>query len=337
MGEAAQATHAMRADIRARSRIYLRVECEIVHTRLAAEVFIPKSERLGGTVDSVRPGGNMDEYRVARRVKPRSAEFHRKPTPWPPFDIEAFARDSERRLRAADAVDRIDTAPPPPHHPASIAAPERAALTNDVIALPVEGRLVESAARVRVLQAQISTGGVSREVAANVLRLELNALEAETRDAEAEPLAAMMSAMREAVEEIGGITGFTHCVPLQVIVVDADDGSRERVALAVESLGHAVRSVKSLADLPKVASTHSVDAILVSSALHTDPSVNFSRSVRQLAKADRTRVAVFTSVEGASIDHLARDTGAEHCFNASSGAVVNLAAQVAPVLDDLAW
>ena len=37
-------------------------------------------------------------------------------------------------------------------------------------------------------------------------------------------------------------------MPLHVIVVDPDEGSRERVALAVESLGHAVRSVKTLDD-----------------------------------------------------------------------------------------
>src|SRR5207302_9644978 len=114
---------------------------------------------LGGRLDSGRPGGNMNEHRAASRAKPRAAECHRKPTPWPPFDIEAFARDSERRLRAEEAVHRSDTAPPPPYHPASMAAPALApAARSEAISLPVEERIVESATRVRALQSQMSTG-----------------------------------------------------------------------------------------------------------------------------------------------------------------------------------
>jgi CheY-like chemotaxis protein len=283
---------------------------------------------------------NEEKGDLRASQRPRSPEFHRKATPWPPFDIEAFARDSERRFRAAEVVEKSSTAPPPPYHPASMspATEEPVPPAAEVLARPIEDRLAECAARVRPLQSQLTSGGISREVAANVLRLELNALEAEAQDARAHSLVAVIVALREAVEVIGGIAGFTHCVPLEVIVVEDDATVRERVALAVESLGHAVRSAKGLADLAKFARAHAPDAIFISASLMgRDAEPSFCRIVRDIAQADRARIAVFTSAPPGALSAVARETGAEHVFCASFESIEMVAAEIAPVLDDLAW
>jgi len=261
---------------------------------------------------------------VRQSAIPRVAELHRKPTPWPPFDVEAFARDSERRFRAAEARSEAPTTRPPP-------PPETTPLP------PIDARVGEAAARIGPIAAKLDTGAVSREEGALLVRLELEALAAEARDARAEPLASLVQALRGIVEELGGIAGVTHGAALDVVVIDEDAAVRERVAMAVASMGHIARSAKGLHELPQLTREAMPDAILVWANVHgAGEGAAFCGSVRAIAGAERARVVVFTHEPGASLDALAREKGAAHCFRAASLAVERLAAQIAPVLHDLA-
>src|SRR3954469_4603867 len=115
--------------------------------------------------------------------EPRSQEFNRKATPWPPFDLQVFARDSERKYRAAEAVEKSPTAPPPPFHPASAGSiiVAKAATPSHIEGSAIEERLSECATRLQPLLVQLRSGGLSREETANVLRLELCSIETEAR------------------------------------------------------------------------------------------------------------------------------------------------------------
>jgi hypothetical protein len=282
-----------------------------------------------------KSGDGSPPSSAAKKQKKDAAEFHRKETPWPPFDLAAFARDSERSFRAAEATASVSTAPPPPFHPASIApGPERAPAS---LTATIQERFEECASRVRLLPAQLRGGEMSREDAANILRLELNELELAAKSAHADSIVVMVAALRTAVEELGGIAGHIHSEPLHIVVLDDDETTRGRVALAIESMGHAVRSAASVAELGKLAAAKAPDAVVASAALHgPGPKPQFCSMVREAARAERVRVIVYANVTRAGLERVAGETGAQHSFSASAGHD-GIVEQMNAILADLAW
>ena len=179
-------------------------------------------------------------------------------------------------------------------------------------------RLEECAARVLMLRGQLSKGDMSREEAANVLRLELLALESEAKASFATPLVVVVAALRAAVEEIGGIAHDIHGVPLDIVVLDEDQAMRDRIAVAIESMGHAVRTASSVAELSRLASSQVPNAIAVAAEMRgRSPQPHFCAMLRETARSERVRVLVYTAAPGTSLAEIARDTGASHCFSAS--------------------
>jgi hypothetical protein len=104
------------------------------------------------------------------------------PTPIPPFDVDAYARDSESRLRPQ---------------------PERATMSP----LFVEARLTSFALRVEVLTSALQIGATSREEAARLARAEIRSVERAAQGTPYGPLRLVLGRLRALVEELGGIAG----------------------------------------------------------------------------------------------------------------------------------
>ena len=203
----------------------------------------------------------------------------------------------------------------------------------------IQTRLEECANRVQMLRGQLSKGDMSREEVANVLRLELLALEDEARASLATSLVVVVSALRAAVEELGGISHDIHVAPLDIVVLDEDATTRDRIALAIESMGHAVRTASSVAELGRLAQSHVPNAIAVAAEMHgPTPQPHFCAMLREAARSERARVIVYTATPGTSLTDVARDTGATHCLSASvplEGIVEQLGRMLAGVTPDV--
>jgi hypothetical protein len=104
------------------------------------------------------------------------------PTPIPPFDVDAYARDSESML--------------PP-------APERATMSP----LLVEARLTGFALRVEVLTSALHIGATSREEAARLARAEIRSVELAAQGTPYGPLRLALGRLSALLEELGGIGG----------------------------------------------------------------------------------------------------------------------------------
>jgi CheY-like chemotaxis protein len=183
-------------------------------------------------------------------------------------------------------------------------------------------------------------GNLSREEAASALRGELRALAVTASAVSSTSFAAWLADLGGTIEELGGIGAFLHGEPLRVFVVDEDDGLRDRVALAIESLGHATRTAESLRELARAAALHAPDVVIVAASLAGDrPDVGFADLVRELARSEKTQVIVYVTTPQApgELDVVARVRGARGCFCPISTKVDALAAQLAPILDDVAW
>ena len=271
------------------------------------------------------------------------AEYHRRPTPWRVVEVEQIARESERKIRAAEAVAKVPTAPPPPYHPASIlpASPGEAEAKDTGEALPrsLRRRLTECTTRLELVMAQLGAGGLSRQEASNVLRVELLALDAAARGAQLPTVVAMLAALRVLSEELSGLAVQLAAAPMQILVLGEEPEPRERLAVAIETLGHNVRSMSSLRELSERAMLPPPDTFFVSASLRGEaPDTGFGDILKELAHAERARVVVYTTAVGASLNVVARESGAQGCVRvAPNGAVGPLAAQVAPILDELVW
>ncbi|HEY2514238.1 MAG TPA: hypothetical protein VGI39_25400 [Polyangiaceae bacterium] len=270
------------------------------------------------------------------------AEYHRRPTPWRVVEVERIARESERKIRAAEAVAKVPTAPPPPYHPASmlpVPAEAEARDTGEALPRGLRRRLAECTMRLELVMAQLGAGGLSRQEASNVMRVELSALEATSRGAQLPTVVAMLAALRVLSEELSGLAVQLAAEPMQILVLGEEQESRERLAVAIETLGHNVRSMSSLRELSERAILPAPDTFFVSASLRgAAPDSGFGDILKELAHAERARVVVYTTAVGASLNVVARDSGAQSCVRvAPNGAVGPLAAQVAPILDELVW
>jgi methylmalonyl-CoA mutase cobalamin-binding subunit len=223
---------------------------------------------------------------------PEATDFERKPTPWPPFDLAAFARDSERALGQAD------TAP-------------------EVLPSSLQRQLREAASRTLLLGAQLRKGALSRDVAALALRSELSVLEAESTRRDVASLAAIWSALRAAIEEIGGIAQ-ADARRLEVIVLEEDPDVSARVALAVESLGHTARVASSIVEVARLSAARAPQAVLVGSAhVGTHASSELFPLLREVSGSETVKILVFGNVGPADLATLAKDAGIDRCFSAA--------------------
>jgi hypothetical protein len=189
------------------------------------------------------------------------------------------------------------------------------------------------------VRSELSVGNLSREEAACVLRVELRAIAASARAAEAEALYAWLGDLGGAVEELGGIGSFLHSEPMHVFVVDEDAAVRDRLALAVESLGNTARTGASLRDLAVTANVYTRPDIVIIAAAQAGerPEPGFADVVRELARAEGAHVIVYTPALQPDMAGIARERGARLCFHPASGTVDALAAQLAPMFDELSW
>ncbi len=246
------------------------------------------------------------------------------PTPCPTFDLQAYARDSETSLRAGDLedalgmLDKLPTAPPPAFHPASI-HPSGAHLRDvtEIVPPALRARMIECAERAQLLRTQLRIGGLTREEAARALTSELTAVETEATSFHVPSIAAMTSALRAAVEELGGITGEGRGVQFDVIVLDDEGMRRARVALAVESLGHVARGATSLTELAILASERMPDVVFVAATVDAVARhVEVCTLLREVVRSESVPIVVFAAATGARLYEVARAVGAERCFSA---------------------
>jgi hypothetical protein len=106
-------------------------------------------------------------------------------TPIPPFDVGAYARESESMLVSADG--------------APFPSPERDA--------PLHVRFADWALRTQFLANTLRVGAVSREEAARIARRELQRVERAARERHESALCVVLGGLCELVEELGGISG----------------------------------------------------------------------------------------------------------------------------------
>ena len=245
-----------------------------------------------------------------------------RPTPWPTFDLEAYARDSETTLLAEqlEQQGKLSTAPPPAFHPASVrprheSYPPRE--LTELVAAPLRARILECAERAQLLRTQLRIGGLTREEASRALTSELTAVETEANGLRAPAIGALMSALRGAVEELGGISGQARGVQLDVVVLDDEATQRARVALAVESLGHVARGATTLTELSILAAERMPDVIFVAATLEASARhLDVCTLLREVVRAESLPVVVFAAATGARLYELARAVGAERSFSA---------------------
>jgi hypothetical protein len=274
-----------------------------------------------------------------KRHKPM-AELHRRPTPWRVVEVAQIARESERKIRAAEAVERTSTAPPPPYHPASIApaAPEGEKNSGEPIARALKRTLLESTARFNLVLSELRAGGISREEAGVVVRTELESLEAASRGGQVPTVAGMLAAIRLVADELSGVAIQTVAPPqpLHVLVIGEDAEARERLAVATEILGHRARSLGGLRELGERAILPAPDALLLSSSLRgAAADSQFSDFVRGLAHAPKARAVVYTAAATPAPCDVARDSGAQSCIRVRADTGVGeIAAQLAPMFDE---
>jgi hypothetical protein len=276
----------------------------------------------------------------APRIGP--SEVHRRPTPQPGFDVAAFARESERRMRASvdagEAGEKTSTAPPPPYHPASIPppAPQPSRSTHAGLAV-LDAPLREGHARTALARSELAAGRLSHEEALKVLRLEIAAVEVNARAVAAAPLASWLGQLGRTLDDILGPAMATGRKPMCVAVVDGDAIARQRIALALESLGHAARTFGALAELPRASRAEAPDAVFVVAELGGEhPATGFGEVVRELAHNEHASVVVYTSEARPDVATLARERGAHLAFCPAS-TFDGLMAQLAQMLDDMAW
>jgi CheY-like chemotaxis protein len=245
-----------------------------------------------------------------------------RPTPWPTFDLAAYARDSDTNLLAEqlEALDKLSTAPPPAFHPASVRPrheshhPREA---TELVAAPLRARILECAERAHLLRTQLRIGGLTREEASRALTSELTAVETEANDLRAPAIGALMSALRGAVEELGGISGQARGVQFDVVVLDDEATRRARVALAVESLGHVARGANTLTELSILAAERMPDVIFVAATLEASSRhLDVCTLLREVVRSESLPVVVFAAATGARLYELARAVGAERSFSA---------------------
>ncbi len=177
--------------------------------------------------------------------EPESPES-RWPTPAPLFDIQAFARESDRKARGTQVVHDASEASPRRGETLP-SAPDPAPLPRAEERLALAHSLGEHAHRTALLRALLRVGGVSRVEGARALRAELGAIEDEAAKASDSPLAAMAGALRLAIEEIGGLSGERSRSSEILVWVGRDDVLLGNVAVAAESQGIAVRVASGVA------------------------------------------------------------------------------------------
>jgi CheY-like chemotaxis protein len=257
------------------------------------------------------------ELESTQLENPPEQEF--RPTPWPSFDLEAYARDSETELCAADVeVDKIPTAPPPRFHPASI-QPEEAShrSVTELVPPPLRARLLECAERTHLLRTQLRIGGLTREEAARALTSELTTLEIQAAQLRAHSITSIAVALRAAIEELGGIAGQARGLSFDVIVLDDDASSRARVALSIESLGHVARGATTLTELALAAADRMPDAIFVAAAVDaTTHHIEVCTLLREVVRSERVAIVVYADEPAAKLAELAQAVGAERYFRA---------------------
>src|ERR1700723_3662800 len=106
-------------------------------------------------------------------------------TPIPPFDMGAYARESESMRIPADGASL-----PPPQDDALLLA-----------------RLADCALRAQFLANTLRVGAISREEAARIARRELHRVERAAHGTHESALCIVLGGICELVEELGGISG----------------------------------------------------------------------------------------------------------------------------------
>ena len=247
----------------------------------------------------------------------------RRPTPWPSFDLAAFARDSETNLSALAALDKLPTAPPPPFHPASIqtgvgksgqgvpGSGARLRSTVESISAPLRTRIVECTERTQLVRTQLRVGGLSREEAARALASELTTLETEAARG-GSSIAQLTIALRTAIEELAGIAGLAPSVQFDVIVLDDRADTCARVALAVESLGHVARAATSLTELAILATRRIPDAIFVAATADDARQPEVCTLLREVVRSEHVAIVIYAAT--GAIEEIARIAGTKWWF-----------------------
>jgi CheY-like chemotaxis protein len=183
-------------------------------------------------------------------------------TPLPPFDLVAFAKDSETRIRAFAEASRRPTGPPPAFHPSLSRPDEPAAAGAEALSTPIQTALRDCARRAELARAQLRVGGMSRQEATSAIRAELARVREECDAAKVDAISALASALEGAIVALGG----EHDDPLyptHVLVLDDDLAVRDRVTVAVEALGFRVRAADGVDALTELAAHATPHAVLV--------------------------------------------------------------------------
>jgi CheY-like chemotaxis protein len=229
-------------------------------------------------------------------------------TPLPPFDLAAFAQESESRILAFAEAAKRPTAPPPPFHP-SRNPRERSSSRVDLLPAGVEATLLECARRTELTRAQLHVGEMSREEAARVIHGELGRID-EAGAGASSALGAMARALAEAVLELGGASDGDEITPERhVLVLEDDPTLRDRVTVAVEALGFRVRAAAGQEALTELVAHDTPGVVILGDGMGGGS--NVWEPLRGMLPLDGVPLVVGGRATGAGIDALICATGAD--------------------------
>ncbi len=219
-------------------------------------------------------------------------------TPPPPFDLQAFAADSECRLRACAEADRRSTAPPPPYHGSVFPSGSK----GDTAIAPL---LVDCARRTDLARAQLRVGSMSAEEASRAICAEL----ARVRDAgPSEALSTLTATLGSAFAELGGFPVDENGGASSVLVLEDDVDLRDRLTLSLEAIGYRVHAACRSEALTELAA-HNAVAVIVG----VDPSSESSvwELLRGVLPLEGVSVVVGGRSAAPGLEALAAEAGAD--------------------------
>jgi CheY-like chemotaxis protein len=196
-------------------------------------------------------------------------------------------------------------------------------LLEDEFVLPERvffDRLEERARRAELLTVMLQAQGLSPASGVKALQAALGAIVASAEATHLRSLASLTRALQSAIGELGIEMGPNPSArPLDVLVLDESEISRDLVALAVEAQGHMVRCAASYQEFIGHLDESLPDLIVTDIELTNAPPRHFCQTLSDLLAARPVPLVFFSSVEAAVLEELALKSQARAAIGKDKG------------------
>jgi CheY-like chemotaxis protein len=207
------------------------------------------------------------------------------------------------------------------------------------LGLPRQRRLLElcdeRARRLELLAALITGGGVDPRGAMRVLGSSLSELEESAEGTDLEPLASMVHAARQVVEQYIGLPR-DDGPRRDVLVLDDNEVTRDLISLAIEAEGHSVRVSASLSEFLHLFRERKPDVILTEARMPNAPEDQFCDFLRKTIATEAIPIVIFSSAQGAELATLALNAGADLYLSKEQG-IADLTRQLNQLFEEIVW